>query len=463
MRQFVQGNEPAFADLERRARNTCIRFRSQELPPGCTPEQADVGFEIDSGTGATRLLVSRGIRYEGEESTLIELFSSGIIQFPTFGELVDWIQGPLNSAFNPVGDNNTPSAESATNSAPEAVTDMEAVEAAIPDPNKPLYLDEEVLLSRLKERVLGQDGALKVLATITVRHLARKKPSRPAVGFAVGPSGVGKTRSAEVLAQILRDFDDECTGYQYLRLDMSEYQEAHRVSQLLGAPQGYIGHGDGSQLTDALRANPRTIVLFDEIEKAHPSIMRTLMNAMDAGRLSSASSGSGGREIDCRHSFFMFTSNLDAKAILDELESRNAFGNRAVEDEVCRRRLNAAGVTAEIIGRISRFQVYRPLEPKTRAAIIALAITEVAMEYGVNVEYVEPDVVLEIMRHVRSEGFGIRPEKYLIDDMLGPAFAQAAKDGMNDPARVVGQPFECRSLVQNEDKEPESGSPPDSE
>lgn len=459
MRQFVQGNESAFTDLERRARNACIRFRSQELPPGCSPEQADIGFEIDNGTGVARLLVARGIRYEGEESTLNEWFGAGMIQFPSFNELVGWLRGPVNTAFNPAPENHSSPREPATSGTPDAVTDMEAVEAAIPDPNKPLYLDEGELLSRLKEKVLGQDGALQVLATITVRHLARKKPSRPAVGFAVGPSGVGKTRSAEVLARILRDFDDQCTGYQYLRLDMSEYQEAHRVSQLLGAPQGYLGHGEGSQLTDALRANPRTIVLFDEIEKAHSSIMRTLMNALDAGRLSSASSGAGGREIDCRHAFFMFTSNLDAKAILDELESRNAFGNRAVEDEVCRRRLNAAGITAEIIGRISRFQVYRPLEPKTCAAIVALAITEVGTEYGVNVEYVEPDVVLEILRNMRSDGFGIRPGKYLIDDMLGPAFALAAKAGMDGPVRLVGPPFECRPVDSNSDKEPAQESP----
>ena len=107
--------------------------------------------------------------------------------------------------------------------------------------------------------------------------------------FAVGPSGVGKTRAAEALAQALNGLLEAGAGYQFLRLDMAEYQESHRVSQLLGAPQGYVGHGEGSQLLDTLAANPRTIVLFDEIEKAHPSILRVLMNAMDAGRLSSSS------------------------------------------------------------------------------------------------------------------------------------------------------------------------------
>lgn len=461
MKQFLQANDSAFTDLERRAGDACIRFRNQELPPGCSPGQADIGFEVDNGTGAARLLVARGIRYEGGESTLTEWFSAGMIQFPIFGELVSWLQGPLNSAFNPQSDSNEPVDEQGIADNPEAITDMEAVEAGIPDPGRPLYLDEEALLSRLTEKVLGQNDALKVLATIMVRHLARKKPSRPAIGFAVGPSGVGKTRSAEVLAQVLRDIEDQCTGYQFLRLDMSEYQEAHRVSQLLGAPQGYIGHGDGSQLIDALRANPRMIILFDEIEKAHDAILRALMNAMDAGRLSSPSSGTGGREIDCRHSVFIFTSNLDAKAILDELDSRNAHGNRSVEDEVCRRRLNTAGLAPEIIGRISRFLVYKPLDAKTRAAIIAMAVKEVAGEYGVDVAYVEPNVVLEIMGHVHSEGFGIRPEKYLIDDMLGAAFAMAAKNRITEPVRVVGSPAECLPMELKSEEEANTASSPE--
>jgi hypothetical protein len=455
MKRFLNQNNAAFSDLEQRAQNACVRFQNVELPPGCTPAQADLGFEVDAGTGTAKLLVARGVQYQGEDSLISEWFSTGRIEFPTFTELVSWLQDPIGTAFNQAKANVTlpetvPRADSST-----PITDMASVEAGIPDPNKPLYLDEDTLAAKLKGCVLGQDDAVDSLAAIMVRHLARKTPSRPAVAFAVGPTGVGKTRSAEVLAKTLREFDDQCTGYQYLRLDMSEYQEAHRVSQLLGAPQGYLGHGDGSQLIDALRANPRTIVLFDEIEKAHPAILRTLMNAMDAGRISSASGAKGGHEIDCRYAVFMFTSNLDAKAILDELDSRNAFGNRSVEDEVCRRRLNAAGLAPEIIGRISRFLVYRPLEPKTRAEIITLAIAEVGGEYGVDVGYVEPTVVIEIMKQVRSTSFGIRPEKYLIDDLLGPALTEAAKNGMKDQICISGPPYQCRQQVVAED-DPES-------
>ena len=228
---------------------------------------------------------------------------------------------------------------------------------------------------------------------------------------------------------------------------MSEYQEPHRVSQLLGAPQGYVGHGEGSQLVDALRGNPCTVVLYDEMEKAHPSIMRALMNAMDAGRLSTSTAGTSGREIDCSRAIFMFTSNIDATATLDELDARGGLGDRAVEDDVCRRRLRAAGLAPEIVGRIGRFLVYRPLTTEVRAAIVTLSVGEVAEEYGVRVAYVDPAAVIELVRGTGSAGFGVRPERYLIDETLGAAFAKAARDGTQQPVAVSGPPWRCEPLV----------------
>ncbi len=452
MRQFMTDNKAAFTDLEERAKAACIRFPNQEMPPMCSPEHTDIGFEIDGETGKARLFVAKNLCYTGENIEVQGWIQNSMKQFSSFADLVEWIQGPLRASYT---DASVSAAVPDGADKSDSITDMEAVKAGMPDPHRPLYLDEEEILSRLQNKVFGQEGALRVLSSIIVRHLARRHPARPAVAFAVGPTGIGKTRSAEVLAQILSDFDDQCTGYQFLRLDMSEYQESHRISQLLGAPQGYVGHGEGSQLIDALKANPRTIVLFDEIEKAHPSILRALMNAMDAGRISSASNGPGGREIDCRHSVFMFTSNLDAKSILEELESRKAFGNRTVEDEVCRRRLNAAGLAPEIVGRIGRFLVYQPLTPEIRAEIVTLTISEIAKEYGLHVTFVDPEVILELMKKAGSHNFGVRPERFLIDDMLGHAFSEAAKQNISSPVRVTGVPFTCvpEEQPENEDKD----------
>lgn len=450
MRQFLANNEAAFRDLEERAKWACIRFRNQELPPGCDPDHADVGFEIEGRTA--RLLVSKGIRYRGRSPAVRRWLNAGVKQFPSFGALVAWIQGPLAKAFNASSAGGGAPADSGAG--PESanqITDMDVVHQGLRDVNRPWYIDEDALYERLRGRILGQDDALKTLVSVMVRHCARLRPARPAVAFAVGPSGVGKTRTAEVMAQELRELDKEHNGYQFLRLDMSEYQESHRVSQLIGAPQGYVGHGEGSQLIDALRASPRTIVLFDEIEKAHPAILRVMMNAMDAGRLSSASGSSHGREIDCRHSVFLFTSNLDAKSILDELETRNALGSRSVEDEVCRRRLNASGIAPEIVGRIGRFLVYRNLSPETRAEIVAFSIVEIAEEYGLQVAHLDPKVIIDVMQETRSQSFGVRPERFLIDDLLGGAFMKAAEQGVSSPVEVTGPPYVCRPHTSGEE------------
>jgi hypothetical protein len=446
MKQFIMGTEQAFQDLEQRANRSCVRFRAQEMPPGSTPGAADVGFEINQSSGAARLYVTSGTSYGGTDSSVREWLRTGIKEFSSFKTLVEWIRGPLAQAFGITSRRSeTGSEEEVSSRRSSELTDLSAVRDAIQEIHKPLYLDENTLFEKMRAHVLGQDGALKALAAVIVRHCARRKSLRPAVVFAIGPSGVGKTRTAEILAKVLREFDAEEKGYQFLRLDMNEYQEAHRVSQLIGAPQGYVGHGEGSQLLDTLRANPRTIVLFDEIEKANPAILRVLMNAMDAGRLSTADRSSTGREIDCRQAVFMFTSNLDSKEILEELENRNGFGNSAAEDEVCRRRIHAAGIAPEIVGRIGRFLLYRPLSPDTRAEIVTLAVAEVAEEYGLKVAHVDPQIIVDLMQKAKSQNFGVRPERFLIDEVLGGTFVKAAEQGISNPVDVLGPPYVCNS------------------
>ncbi len=441
MRQFFTNtNARAYDDLEERAKGACIRFRNQAMPPGCTPSHADVGFEIDRNSGESCLYVSTGIDYQGPDPEVRDWLRNGVKRFSSFSELKAWIMGPLQQAYRNSASQFPVPAPAATAS---RLTDMPAVHAMLQGADRTWHLDEEKLFDRLRRKVLGQDAALKGLCSVVARHCAKVHPQRPAVLFTIGPSGVGKTRAAEMLARELQNIDDAGHGYQFLRLDMAEYQEAHRVSQLLGAPQGYVGHGEGSQLVDALRANPRTIVLFDEIEKAHPAILRVLMNAMDAGRLSTPGQDSGSREIDCRHAVFMFTSNIDAEGVLGELESRNGFGDRVVEDEVCRRRLRAAGIATEIVGRIGRFLVFRPLSPEIQAEIMALVIAEVAAEYGLHVSRMEPSVVSTLMTRLQSRAFGVRPARYLVDDELGKAFAEAARKQASSLVVIVGPPYAC--------------------
>lgn len=432
MNQFLSGSDYAFAELLSAATGHCVRFRGEPMPAGCQPQTTDIGFESPDGRRVS-LLVRPLSQVGTVPPEVAEWLRSGARHFASVDAMSAWIRGPLAEAYRgqrAVGDDE------------HAVTDMARIREALPglQPST-LQVDGELLAALIGRQVRGQSQAVGPLAGGVARHLARAKPSRPAVLFAVGPSGVGKTRAAESLPGALSQLTDAAEPCGFLRLDMNEYQEAHRVSQLLGAPQGYVGYGDGSQLLDALARQPRTIVLFDEIEKAHPAILRVLMNAMDQGRLSSPGGQGQAREVDCRFAIFVFTSNLRAQEILAEIERRQAWGVSAVEDDVCRRNLLEAQLPPEIVGRIARFLVFGQLDSETRARIIADAIVATAQEYGLDLRHVSPDAVIEVMKMARGLSFGVRPERYFIDELFGPVFAQAVRRRVSGPTDLIGPPF----------------------
>lgn len=445
MRQFLSGSDQHFSDLEQRARRVCVAYRDQELPPGSSPSRARIGFEINSRDGTAVLLVDRGVRYGGPSKEVGDWLRSGERNFRSFDELRDWIRLDLARCFNADRvDQSTATHPSVAIHAPDRLTDLAAVQQDLPDDESALFISEQDLFASLHEHVRGQDQPLRTLARRISRHIARRSPLRPATIFAVGPTGCGKTRLAETLPQTLQALSPNGGRYGYLRLDMSEYQERHRISQLLGAPQGYVGYGEGAQLIDALAANPRTTVLFDEIEKAHSDVFRALLNAMDAGRLSTAARTPQGRTIDCRHAIFLFTSNLDCGEILKDLEEANGFEDAGKVDAVCRRRLRAAGLPPELIGRIGTFLVFQPLTSKTRAEIVTQAVARVAAEYGLRVERIEPSVIVAVLQSSKSQGFGARTDEYVVDDLIGDALARAAADGLKGPICVTGgPPFGC--------------------
>ncbi len=164
---------------------------------------------------------------------------------------------------------------------------------------------------RLRERVVGQDAALTVVANAIRRSRAGlSDPKRPIGSFIfLGPTGVGKTETARALAEFL--FDDEQA---LVRIDMSEYMEKHAVARLIGAPPGYVGYDEGGQLTEAVRRRPYAVILFDEIEKAHPDVFNVLLQIMDDGRLTD----SKGRTVDFKNTVLIMTSNLGAAFLSGE-------------------------------------------------------------------------------------------------------------------------------------------------
>ena len=221
--------------------------------------------------------------------------------------------------------------------------------------DKLLHLEDN-----LKLRVKGQDEALKLISEAIMRARAGiKDPNRPIGSFIfLGPTGVGKTEVAKSLAYEL--FDDE---RHMIRIDMSEYMEAHSVSRLVGAPPGYVGYDEGGQLTEAVRRNPYSIVLFDEIEKAHPDVFNILLQILDDGRITD----SQGRTVDFKNTIIIMTSNLGSEYILDNSVNKNELINKELHKTF----------KPEFINRIDEIIIFNSLTKDIVYQILDKIITDI--------------------------------------------------------------------------------------
>ena len=221
---------------------------------------------------------------------------------------------------------------------------------------------------RLRERVVGQDEALEIVANAIRRSRAGlSDPKRPIGSFLfLGPTGVGKTETARALAEFL--FDDE---HSMVRIDMSEYMEKHAVARLIGAPPGYVGYDEGGQLTEAVRRRPYSVILFDEIEKAHPDVFNVLLQVLDDGRLTD----SKGRTVDFKNTVLIMTSNLGAHLLQSEnLESEAAF--EAAREQVTQ--LLRQSFRPEFLNRVDDVVIFRPLGEEQLSHIVDLRLADYA-------------------------------------------------------------------------------------
>ena len=216
----------------------------------------------------------------------------------------------------------------------------------------------------LHERVLGQDEAVQAVADAVLRARAGlKNPTRPIGSFIfLGPTGVGKTELCKTLAASLFDSQDNM-----VRIDMSEYMEKHTVARLIGAPPGYVGYDEGGQLTEAVRRKPYSVVLFDEIEKAHHDVFNVLLQILDDGRLTD----SHGRTVDFKNTIVIMTSNLGAEFMLDGIDESGEF-KPGVEDQV--REVLRRHFRPEFLNRVDETVLFRPLQIAQLMGIIDLLV-----------------------------------------------------------------------------------------
>ncbi len=266
------------------------------------------------------------------------------------------------------------------------------------------------LENNMKKRVMGQDNALKLVSDAIIRARSGiKDPNRPIGSFIfLGPTGVGKTEVAKTLAYEL--FDDE---RHMVRIDMSEYMEAHTVSRLVGAPPGYVGYDEGGQLTEAVRRNPYSIVLFDEIEKAHKDVLNILLQILDDGRITD----SQGRTVDFKNTIIIMTSNLGSEYILENKENSEELVNQELKHYFKPEFLNRIDEII-IFNSLSKDVVYnvldkiiKDIEKRLSDKRIKINLTDKAKKFIIEESY--------------DENFGARPIKRFVSRNLETLISKA--------------------------------------
>lgn len=279
----------------------------------------------------------------------------------------------------------------------------------------------------LHQRVIGQDEAVKTVSNAILRTRAGlKDPSKPIGSFLfLGPTGVGKTELAKALAEAL--FDDENN---MVRIDMSEYMEKYSVARLIGAPPGYVGYDEGGQLTEAVRRKPYCVVLFDEIEKAHPDVFNVLLQVLDDGRMTD----SQGRTVDFKNTVIVMTSNLGSQYILDGIKDGKIT-------EEARNQVNALlkqSFRPEFLNRIDDIVFYKPLDKQEIFAITELMLKDI--RHRLAERRLDVQLTDAAKHYIADAGYdphyGARPLKRLLQSKLETLLARKIIESDPEPGTV---------------------------
>jgi ATP-dependent Clp protease ATP-binding subunit ClpB len=291
----------------------------------------------------------------------------------------------------------------------------------------------------LHERVVGQDEAVQVVTDAIIRARSGiQDPSRPIGSFLfLGPTGVGKTELAKSLAAALFDTEESM-----IRIDMSEYQERHTVSRLVGAPPGYVGYEEGGQLTEAVRRRPYSVILFDEVEKAHPDVFNTLLQVLDDGRLTDGQ----GRTVDFRNTVIIMTSNIGSEYLLE-----GATANGEIEPDA-RERVQAemrVRFRPEFLNRLDDIVLFKPLTETEVERIVELMLSDLRERLGAR--QIELEVGSAALAYIATQGFdpvyGARPLRRFIAREVETRIGRALLAGDVRDGAVIRVEYEGGELT----------------
>ncbi len=275
------------------------------------------------------------------------------------------------------------------------------------------------LEERLNERIVDQSSAIrKIAATLQRAKLGLRNPNRPLGSFLMlGPSGVGKTETAKCVAEIMFGRSES-----FARFDMSEFQQDHTVQRLVGSPPGYVGYDEGGALTNALRKEPYSLILLDEIEKAHPKVFDIFLQVLDDGRLTSGQN----ETVDARNTIVMATSNTGVAEILQAFEHGDDLGDESVVREKILPIL-AKTFRLEFINRFDAVLIFNPLSTKSLVSIAELEIKKIEKRLSKHrVQFdIEPAAMREKIAHLSDPRFGARPVKRFVEETCETLLVQS--------------------------------------
>ena len=300
--------------------------------------------------------------------------------------------------------------------------------------NKILHLDKV-----LHKRVIGQDEAVEKVTEAIIRSRAGIQDEKRPIGsfMFLGPTGVGKTELAKSLAESL--FDDE---HNMVRIDMSEYMEKYSVSRLIGAPPGYVGYEEGGQLTEAVRRKPYSVILFDEIEKAHPDVFNVLLQVLDDGRITD----SQGRTVDFKNTIIILTSNLGSEYILEGINDKGEISDEAKAKV---EKLLKQSFRPEFLNRLDEIVFYKPLKKEEVEKILDLLIKD--LEKRLEDKHLQLELTKEAKAYLIDNGYdgvyGARPLKRFVQKKLETLIARKILSQEIMPNSMINVDYDGKELI----------------